>query len=1153
MASLEIALLGAPRITCDGKAVKTDRRKAIALLAYLAVTGKSHTRDHLAGLLWPGYERESAYAYLRRTLWELNQVLEKAWLVLEGDHVALQLTQVSLDTADFERLSHALEAEELTRAIALYRGEFMEGFSVADTAPFEEWQLQQTEYFRREFAETLEKLVNVLQQEKDFNVGLDYARRWLAIDLLNETAHCAIMRLLAAMGDRTGAIRQYETCVQALDSELGVTPQLDTTLLYQAILHGTVRAETTTQTGQSSGIAAPAVIHLPVLPTPFIGRRPEVEQIKSLAQDPAHHLIALVGPGGTGKTRLSIQVASEIGNLFPDGIFFIPLAELQTTEAIPSAMAKALGFSFYRDERPIQQILDFLREKHMLIILDNFEHLIEASELVAEILATAPEVKVFVTSRVRLNIQGEQLYTVGGMRMPDEAEASKWDDPLEQTKPYSAIQLFLDRARLVKPDFVLAKENLPHVLKICNLVQGVPLGLELAAAWLELLSPAEVSAEIARSLDFLETNQVDVPDRQRSIRAVFESSWNLLKDDEKMMLQRLCVFAGSFSREAAQEVSGASLRVLLKLVNKSWLQQIQGGRYQLHGLLRHYGLERLKSDVVAWNDAHDRHAAYFTRFIALQSLRMKSKEQNAGKQALEEELLSNIKAAWDWLILKQRWSEIVDPFALGLLQVGYIRAQMVDLLPWIRDARLQVASIVEKEPLNFAIISTLEVYTEESEQIKDFHPADRTISTWQFVSQHQLAEPMGLWFVVLASMVIARNLDPDGENQLNQAVERIRSQNDKWALGIALVFQSNRLGLYGYDEEKLLEAGRLFESLEALNERGIVAELLCRHAIAQKRPLDIVISYDQQAKRFFREAGSEAPSLSSFLNLTDLYFRQGKIEEGFAVHRETQQMLERIGNQRLLVFNSHWEALRAVRFSTFQHALDAQQHSIDLSLKMGVSKADYFWGIYEKGDIYRIFGDPSKAVELYEQALVGFRKLYMVLGVGYYWRALGDIALKGERYEEALEHYNQYLDYAVLDNHVWSMVQANAKRALAFAYLGKTVQARSEILSVLRNAREMGEDELAYHALLAEAACLDQEGQQEKAVELAAFLQNNPVVWNEIKHHAREIIEKIASNLPEPAVQAALQRGRLLELDSVSYAIISKATDQPINFLDLEE
>lgn len=1146
MPRLKIALLGHPKLEIDGRAVKTDRRKAIALLAYLACTATCHTREHLATLLWPEYERDSAYAYLRRTLWEINQMLGKGWLTQDRERIILEPNhELWLDTASFEALSHSNlgDVNLLTEAVSLYRGTFMEGFIVADTAPYEEWQTQQAEYYRRGLVGVLQKLIQVHSQRNEPSKALLYARQWLALDSIEEAAHCTIMRLHAGMGDRAGAIRQYETCVKVIKNELGIPPQPETTRLYEAIVSGKFCGPYFTHPISPAAEQPRSAPQLPVMPTPFIGRRAEVEQIKALIQEPTQRLITLTGPGGIGKTRLSIQVAEEVTDWFSDGVYFASLATTPTEEAIIPTLASVLDFSFYRDARPWQQLLDFLHAKQLLIVLDNFEHLLNACDLVLDILANAPGVKLLVTSRVRLNVQGEQLFPVGGMHSPEPAETGTWQNPEIQALSFSAVQLFSERARRVQPSFELSKANLKPVLDICRLVEGMPLGLELAAAWLELLRPNEIAEEISRSLDILETNLIDVPERQRSIRAVFESSWRLLSASEQTALKRLCVFRGSFSREAAQHVSGASLRMLLGLVEKSWLQQREGGRFQLHELLRQYGVGQLQMEMDEWQAAHERHAAFFTRFTSEQNLRMRGNQQLAGKQAFEEELNANIKAAWDWLVSLRRWSEILDPFAIGLIQVGLLREQMTEMIPWLRDTRLILASEPETCcSLAFAVISTLEIFCEENEYIQEHHPLERMKATWRMVHEYHLEEEMDLWFAVLAFMVHIRNLDPSAEAELETTVARLKKANDPWKLGVGLYLQALRGGMYALDHKKLLEAGEIFRNLGVLHEQGLVAELLGSQAIHQKQPLYVILEYYHQAKSFFTQMGDESRATLNFLDLSGLFFRVGLVEEGFDIYQETERALEKVGNTRRLAISLHWQSLHAARYSTFEHAWKTRMRQLELLQKEN-NQADYHLGLYEAGEILRIFGDPQKATEYYERAYPGFVQLNMLLSLGYYERAYGDLAFQQADYAKALRRYEKYAYFAGLENHPWSMAQARAKVALALARMGKSQQARREVRNLLVEISAWGEDELILTALLAEPVCLVQEGNHESAVELAAFIRHHPVAWKEMKQQAQNILDQAVHGLPEETVQAAVQRGQTLTLKFVADSIRARILD----------
>lgn len=1169
--TLSLAFLGPFTAIYDGQALANFRTRSVqALLAYLTVEGtgpRPHQREALAELLWPGYPSGSARKNLRQALYELGRLIPEVAVEAGppvpftlGTRETLQINPeclFELDTASFTRLTEDGNIEALSRAVDLYRGDFLEDFVLPDSGEFETWAATWRGHFRREALEALERLATNAMHEHDYTQAESYARRQLAIDDLRETSVAQLMQALAAQGQRSAALIAYDEARLRLQEELGVAPGKDLIELREQIRtdqagRGKAEAEVSLSTLPSTQSAHKKPARsLPVPATPFIGRRSEVEEIKTLIKNTGIRLLTLTGPGGTGKTRLSIQATSEVKGAFADGLFFVSLAPVQTAQGIVPALVKTLDLSFYRDEeRPRQQLLDYLRGKQLLLILDNFEHLIGkgARELVGEILSVTPGVNLMVTSRVQLNIRGEQLYPVAGMHFVEVDVASQWDNPEEQAKPFSALQLFLDRARRVQPDFVLTKENAPSVIEICQLVQGIPLGLELAAAWVGLLTPDEIAAEITRSLDFLETDQPDVPDRQRSLRAVFESSWKLLSDDEQEAFLRMCVFVGSFSREAAREVSGASLRTLLGLANKSWLQQTGGGRFQLHELMRQYGVQLLRADNHAWQEARYRHAEYYAGYVADQSLRMQSSEQLAGLSAMTDEFDTNIKAAWDYLVAEGCWNVLIEQMLLGLFQFGMMRWQSNELIPWLREARqkLTLESGVE-ERIAFAILGTVEVYCEENVGIEDASPHKRMAKIWQFVDRHGLAEAMGFWFVMLAVLLRARNLSPDIGEQLEANISRLRDQKLQWQLGVSLLFMSDwlgEIGVYLHDEVNLIEAAKIFEELGVIFERGIVAENLGKLAYRQRRPLAEVDGYYSQAQQFYRQLKSNSPWLGiNLIGLADLYFQQGKYDEGFALFGDEQRELERMGQIRILGSSIHWESLFAARYSTFEHALRLRQRSIELARQLD-SQSNIAWRLFELGEVYRIFGEPERALELYDQTLPMFERMNMAMALGFDQRARGDLALEEKRYADALEHYQKFKVYLRKESHIWSIAQSRARIALAQAYLGNIKAARLGLQNALREIYDLREDDLALQVLLVDAVLLLQEGKLESVVEMASFLLHNPGSWNETKQHARGILESVSHDLDQDIVQVAIERGKGLVLEAILAEWVKNPIDQ---------
>jgi serine/threonine protein kinase/tetratricopeptide (TPR) repeat protein len=352
--------------------------------------------------------------------------------------------------------------------------------------------------------------------------------------------------------------------------------------------------------------------NLPTQNTPFIGRERELTELDGLLCNPDLRLLTLLGPGGIGKTRLSIELASrQLQNegCFVDGVFFVALAPLSDQAAVITAIAEAVQFSFFGSDSPQQQLSNYLREKDLLLVLDNFEHLMSCASIVAALLQAAPKLKVIVTTREKLNLQGEWVYQVEGMSFPD------WRTP-EELLEFGAIQLFLQSARRVQADFQLTEHNQDAVVYIVQLVQGMPLGIELAAAWLEMLSLEEIISEIEASLDFLESESRDRPDRHRSIRAVFDYSWNLMSEDERSAFSKLSIFKGGFTREAASSITGALLRPLTMLVNKSLIRRLPSGRYEVHELLRQYAAEKLRDSSDVEEAMRQSHADYYLELLA---------------------------------------------------------------------------------------------------------------------------------------------------------------------------------------------------------------------------------------------------------------------------------------------------------------------------------------------------------------------------------------------------------------------------------------------------------------------------------------------------------------------------------------------------------
>jgi len=570
-------------------------RKVEALLVYLAYTGRPHPREQLAELLWDDRPQAQSLTNLRATLSRLNEQLAP-FLLSSRKTVAIRpQAQVWVDAVELRTALQASRfplsysaARRLERVLTLYRGDFLAGFYISESQGFEEWLRAERELLRVGVMEALSHLAAFHLERASFDAGVVHAARLLSLDPLREEAHRQMMTLLASKGQRSAALSQYDTCCRILADELGVEPEAATTALYTQIQSGAFVPPST---------SAKPPHNLPAQPTRFIGRETELSRIESYLDDPDCRLLTLIGPGGVGKTRLAYQAAAGKALDFAAGVWTVPLSGVASPEYVMPTIAERLQVHFYSDADQKAQVLDYLREKHLLLLLDNCEHVIEGMEVLAEILSGAPAVKILATSRERLNVQGEWLFPVDGLPFPQsEREAG--------AEAYSAVQLFVQSARRSRPNFQL--DDVAAVARICKLVEGLPLAVELAASWAHHMPCDSIAAHIQHDLDFLSTNLRDVPERHRSTRVLFEHSWHLLSEAEQAVLSKLSVFRGSFDADAAARIAGASLHMVSALAEKSLVRASPTGRYDLHELLRQFAQEKLRAagGLAATRDGH---------------------------------------------------------------------------------------------------------------------------------------------------------------------------------------------------------------------------------------------------------------------------------------------------------------------------------------------------------------------------------------------------------------------------------------------------------------------------------------------------------------------------------------------------------------------
>ncbi|MDF1512345.1 MAG: BTAD domain-containing putative transcriptional regulator [Anaerolineae bacterium] len=671
MPRLSLQLLGPFHATLDEKTISGfETNKVRALLAYLAVeSDHPHNRETLAGMLWPDIAESNARRNLRHNLYNLRQVIrdydaDPPFLLINRQTIQFNpASDVQLDVKVFTEAMAAthdhphdnLETCEvceflLAEAEQRYGGDFLMGFSLPSDL-FETWVVVQRERLHIQILDLLDHLAAYNENKENFTRAQYYARRQIELEPWREHAHRQMMRIYIRNGQRGMALAQYESCRQILVRELAIEPEPETIDLYEQI-HAREYENTgiipTPEDDTPRKEDQPLPNNLPSTLTTFVERTAIANEILARLSEPASRLVTLFGPGGSGKTRLALETARVVLSKvdpygFTDGLYYIPLAAVASIDEMVSTIAQTLDFTFLGEDKPYDQLLDNLREKNLLLILDNFEHLVNHTRIVIDILRAAPRVKILVTSRVKLNLPAEHLVRISGMSYP--SSSHKQIDPSD----FNAIKLFLQSARRVKREFALTADNTPAVILLCQLVRGMPIAILLATAWLDTLSLSDITREIERSLDILDVDWQAVPERQRSMRAVFDHSWRLLNEREREIMCGLSVFRGGCTWEAAQAMTGATLRDLLGLINKSQLHRTPDGRYEIHELLRQYAEARLTEQPEVGKVARDRHSAFYALNLARWERELKGLRQHQATVEITVDY-ENILSALDWMV-----------------------------------------------------------------------------------------------------------------------------------------------------------------------------------------------------------------------------------------------------------------------------------------------------------------------------------------------------------------------------------------------------------------------------------------------------------------------------------------------------------------------
>jgi predicted ATPase/DNA-binding SARP family transcriptional activator len=617
-AALRLRLLGAPALEHAGAWVSLPFERRHQLLALLALRGGWVPRADVAALLWPEHDGPLAYANLRKALFRLQAL---PWGGAVESQAAVLRLQARTDVADFEQ---ALAEQRLADAVQLGRDELLAGFDDAQSDAWSAWLGRERDRLRTAWRAAALKL---LATPDDAAAAIELSARLLDADPLDEAALRAHVQALARDGQVAAARQAWRRFAQRLQDELGLAPGAE----LQA-LHDTLGAPV-----PPPASAAPTPSAPPILDEGFVGRTVELHRMAALLSQDDCRLLTLVGPGGVGKTRLARRAMQELGPGFSDGAVFVPLDDATAVSDIGARLARETGGARAPGD-PLDAAIAWLQPRHLLIVLDNFEQLAADASVLTRVLQACPRVRLIVTSRVRLNLPGEWALPLEGLPCPDPEDA-------DRLEAFDAVRLFVRAARRVQPAYAPGADG-AALVDICRQVDGLPLALELAAAWVRVLPCDAIAAELRHGTELLRAVDAGQPARHASIDVVFDQSWRRLAPAERDVLAKLSVFRDGFTAEAARAVATAPLPVLGALADKSLLRRDEA-RLHLHPLVQQLAAARF-ADEAARDAAERAHARHFLGLMA----QLRRGVEGGARDALQrvDQEFENCRAAWRWTV-----------------------------------------------------------------------------------------------------------------------------------------------------------------------------------------------------------------------------------------------------------------------------------------------------------------------------------------------------------------------------------------------------------------------------------------------------------------------------------------------------------------------
>ncbi len=1082
MTRLEISLLGAFQVTRQGIPVtQFETTAARALLVYLVShPGITFGREVLADLLWQDQPRSEALHALRQTLNRLRRAVESD----NSEPAFLRVTRQTIefnpdsdywiDTQAFASLIEMMDEHahrrveacgtcmgKLTEAADLYRGELLTGFYL-DSLPFEEWLRLERERFHRQVLETLYRLADCHNQRGEYSLAQHYARRQLELEPWREEAYRQLMVALALSGQRSAALVQYEACRRILMEELIVEPEDETTALVEQIRGGNLQ----------TSVVPPH--NLPAQRTRFVGREAELSQIAEQLNNPNHRLLTLVGSGGVGKTRLALAAGRQTVPHFTNGTWFVPLIDVdeepleELHDRLATAIATAIGVSFSGQDDPRTETLKYLRDRECLMILDNMEHLTSGTDLVLEILRQCPKVTILVTSRIRLNARAELLVQISGLEVPRQEDAPDVDR-------FSSVELFLDRATV---PLKTSEDDLAHVVQICQLVEGVPLAIELASALVEYLPLAELSANLRRDLGFLSTTLADVPERHRQLRAVFESSWQLLSEPERRALAQLSVFRGDFDRSAILTVVETQQAELIGLTHKSLLKRGGADRYTLHALVRQFASEKLET-FPELAEVRNRHSDYYLSFVVQRTAALYGDTPRGAVAEIQAEI-ANVRQAWQRTMSRVEASTDPIPYVVALGQHARGIARFLSLTGLFRAGERAFRGAARR--------ARALSYSDEAHSFRRSAAVAQALSRLLMAQGHFLVclgdHSTALAVFQEAYDVWQRAADVDGCSDAD-LTERAMLLSD---LGASY----NRAGDYNQAMKHLEEGLTLARQVnDAQAEIAILSNLA--QAFSEQGAYDLAKQHLDELLSLARARHDRTHIALALSTMGTIAWRWGEVDQADTWLREALAICKELGDQHRIPRILNSLGILAILRERYDQAATYWEEGLAM--------------VHEIGD-RQVTADSLD-------------------NLGYInHHHLGDL-------QKAKNYYQESLSVSQEIGHRHGAVSTLSNLGHLHVLLGEPVPAWEYLSKALRDSVAIGVAPLTLDALAGVATLQAESGRADSAAELLGVVLRHPSVEADTIQVAETVLSGLRDLLPAEQLQAAIDQGETLDLDKV--------------------